>query len=80
MGTGVGARQSRVWVCRKAARVIKRRTGFQRERKFRKVPEAFRRKMETGGRWKMQEGGFAADRFVAECLDILQSAVAASHP
>jgi hypothetical protein len=49
-------RQSRVWVCRTASRVLQPKTGFQRDRKSRKVPEAFRRKWlrnagEDSGRW-----------------------------
>ncbi len=51
IGTGVGGRQSRIWVCRKAARVLKPKTGFQRDRISRKVPEA------SGGRWNPAEGG-----------------------
>jgi hypothetical protein len=61
MGTGVGGRQSRVWVSRMAAHGLKPKTGFLRDQKPRKGAEAFRRKVESGARWKMQEGGFAAD-------------------
>jgi hypothetical protein len=55
MGTGVGARKGRDLLCRKTPRGLKPKTGFERDRKSRNVPEAFRRKVQSGGRRKVQE-------------------------
>jgi hypothetical protein len=65
MGTGVGAREGRVLVCRKTPRGLKPKTGFLRDRNFHSEIEegagSLSADVESGGRWKMQEGGFAAD-------------------
>jgi hypothetical protein len=40
---------------------FKTENGLQRDRKSRKVAGSLSADVESGGRWKMQEGGIAAD-------------------